>query len=193
MHRKEIVGMVLIDPVGMNQDKRFAAEIPTGALHHADLRLYWETCADVAASGAMQKPSSPEAVKSCLYAPMSPTFPAAFNTALKRIQESPAYFKTQLSEDAEESATQVATAPGSYDDLPLIVFTVSNSGEGMGLTPEEVVRFKKIWNSMHEEITALSSRGIHRQIPDASHNFVTFEKPDVIAAAISEVIAAAAK
>jgi pimeloyl-ACP methyl ester carboxylesterase len=193
MHRREVVGMVLVDPVGLNQNKRFEAEIPADVQRHAESRNRLIACAKAAASGALQKPSPPEAVKSCLYEPMSPTFPAVFNAARKRIQESPAYFQTLLSEDAEESATQVASAPGSYGDLPLIVFTVSNSGDGEGLTAEEVAKFKKIWNSMHEEITALSSRGIHRQIPDASHNFVTFEKPDLIAAAISELIAAAAK
>lgn len=192
MHRKEIVGMVLVDPVGVNQDKRFEAEIPDDVQRHAQNRRQLETCAKAAASGALQKPSLPDALKSCLYVPV-PQFPTAFNDARKRIQESTEYFQTLLSEDAEESATKVATAAGSYGDLPLIVYTVSTSGDGLGYTADEAAKFKKIWNSMHEEIAALSTRGIHRQLPDASHNFVTFEKPDVIAAAISEVISIAAK
>jgi pimeloyl-ACP methyl ester carboxylesterase len=192
MHRKDVVGMVLVDPAGIGQDKRFEAEIPGDVQRHADGARFFKACAAAATSGNLQQPSPPASVRPCLYMPRDPSFPASFNVARKRIEEAAAHFRTIVSEAKEENSTNIASAPGSYGDMPLIVLTASNSAGASDYTPEEVTNFKQIWNAQHAEMAALSSRGVHRQVPDASH-YVIVEKPDVIVAAIAEVVAAASK
>jgi len=191
-HRNEIVGMVLVEPVSLDQDKRFEAEIPGDAQRHAETERFVESCAVAADSGALQRPSLPDSLRPCL-APPDASFPTSFQDTYKRTRESSAFFRTRLSENRGESATRLASEAGSYGDMPLIVLTARNSEDHSGYSADELAKFKKIWNSMHDEIAALSSRGVHRQIPGASHNLVLIEKPDVIAGAISEVLAAGAK
>jgi pimeloyl-ACP methyl ester carboxylesterase len=188
LHRKEIVGMVLVEPVGINQDNRLNEAIPSGGQRQAEAKRVVEACAAAAESGALQKASLSESIRNCVYTG-EPSFPASLRAALKRTRESAAYLRTVLSEDEEENASDVSARAGSYGDVPLIVLTASNSGDEFAFSPDELIKFKKLRIAMHEELAALSSRGIHRQIPEASH-YVIIEKPGVIVAAISEVIAA---
>jgi pimeloyl-ACP methyl ester carboxylesterase len=191
LHRSEIVGMVLVEPVGIDQERRSEKEIPSDVQRHAEAKRIGEACAAAAESGALHQASPPESLRHCVYTG-EPSFPVSFRAVLKRTRESAAYLRTVLSEAKEENASDVSAKAGSYGDMPLIVLTASNSGDELSFSPDELTKFKKLRISMHEELAALSSRGVHRLIPDASH-YVIFEKSGVVVAAVAEVIAAGAR
>jgi pimeloyl-ACP methyl ester carboxylesterase len=75
----------------------------------------------------------------------------------------PKYFKATLDEMAawEASAAQVR-ANTSLEDLPLLVVSA-------GTAPPSAVDFLAPFQALHEELTALSSRGEHHFIPEADH------------------------
>ena len=58
-----------------------------------------------------------------------------------------------------------------------------------GATPEETEAVFKVWNTMHDEMAALSTRGVNRVVPGASH-YIQYEQPAVVIAAVQEVLEA---
>jgi hypothetical protein len=74
--------------------------------------------------------------------------------------------------------------------MPLLVLTAAGSPQPRpGEIAASAQARRELWRAMHEEIAALSTRGERRTV-DAGHGIPT-EKPQVVIAAIEEVIAMA--
>jgi pimeloyl-ACP methyl ester carboxylesterase len=74
--------------------------------------------------------------------------------------------------------------------MPLVVLT---AGKAMPMPDQTEAVFKgqrEVWKTMHDEIAALSTRGVRRTIEDAGHG-IQLDRPDVVIAAIEEVLAMA--
>ena len=74
--------------------------------------------------------------------------------------------------------------------MPLIVLTASpESAEAYpGLTAEQVEAMNQLWIQMHDELAALSARGLHRRVEHSGH-YIQKDRPEVVIGAVQEVIA----
>jgi pimeloyl-ACP methyl ester carboxylesterase len=55
------------------------------------------------------------------------------------------------------------------------------------MTPEQGGRFKQEWKALHAEQAALSTRGRQQIVSDAGH-YIQVDRPDVVIAAVGEVV-----
>lgn len=111
---------------------------------------------------------------------------------------SPEYWRALRSESAASNSTssdEVAAARRSLGDtplgdMPLIVLTAARLPSRPWETAAAAEARHEIWRSMHEEIAALSRRGERRTVEGAGHS-IQLDKPEVVIAAIEEVLAMA--
>ena len=91
--------------------------------------------------------------------------------------------------DLIASATQASAVSGFGDD-PLIVLTAGDrAGNTEGLPADLAKTFDGIWMDLQSKLVDLSSKGRQEIVEGATHD-MPFEKPDVVADAIREVLGA---
>jgi hypothetical protein len=96
-----------------------------------------------------------------------------------------------------ESTLQVA---GRFRDLgsrPLVVLTGTKPHpaavlKSAGLKPDQDRLFLETWQALHDDEATWSKHSRHQLVPDATH-YIQFDRPDVVIAAVREVIAESAK
>lgn len=185
-HRARLAGMVLVDPSLPDQFARFAVVAPIPARESA---RYVTLAADYArgCAGALRGGDGvlPER---CPPANPDPTLAAR--------ERDPARFDTAASYWAElEASARAAINPQrSYGAVPLIVLT---AGRGFDMTARASDTFRaqvraqaELWVKGHDEIAALSTRGVNRIIPNSGHT-IQRDDPAAVIAAIGEVLDAA--
>jgi len=115
-------------------------------------------------------------------------------------QESPtlASFRRFWGEDYREPANNQENIdfPASFAevkaaevhlDVPLVILSSGNLHPGLDGHPAAAQRCREIWWELHEQLTALSSDARHALVPDSGH-FIQQDQPDVVAAAVLEVV-----
>ena len=175
----EVVGMVLVDPSVEHQDTRFAELFGPGAGSVAPIRNRAAACLE--AAELKQLPSAEPALQRCVAKP-NPDHPARVNAA--RLAESlrPETWRAQVSElDSLWPATsdQIAAGRQTYGDLPIIVLTADG-------TYARAPAAQALWERLHGELAARSSRGVQRVVANSSHMLMN-EHSQVVASAIAEV------
>ncbi|MBA4089154.1 MAG: alpha/beta hydrolase [Sphingobium sp.] len=80
----------------------------------------------------------------------------------------------------------------SFGDRPLVVMTAMApltpaQLKGLDLTSQDGARMKQIWKALHNEMTAMSSRGHQLIVPDAGH-YIQIDRPDMVIAAVARVV-----
>jgi pimeloyl-ACP methyl ester carboxylesterase len=85
-----------------------------------------------------------------------------------------------------------ARATHPFGDRPLVVLTAlrpMNAAERapMGLSEPQGVAMRAIWDTLHVEEAAWSTRGRLVRIPDSGH-YVQFDRPDLVIGAVREVV-----
>lgn len=188
-HPEDVAGMVLADPSSEYQVERFAQITPRGtALHEAALALY-RRCEQWAAAGN-PLPGSAEHAE-CV-APPDPNLPDSVNDAMRAWRLSPVFWRTLHSLDFSftegASREQIKSASRTLGAMPLIVLTAGKMAWGSP-TEEEAARLHAAWRQMHDELAALSSRGVRREV--AAGHGIPVERPDIVVDAVREVIALA--
>jgi pimeloyl-ACP methyl ester carboxylesterase len=128
--------------------------------------------------------------------PLSPPGPATTKAI------SAAYVGTSLAPLIREAlgAENTLQVAGRWHDLgrrPLVVLTGAKPHSAADLkaahlTPDQDVRLLTVWRELHDDEATWSQRSRHQLVPDASH-YIQFDRPDVVIAAVREVIAASAK
>jgi pimeloyl-ACP methyl ester carboxylesterase len=180
---KQVAGLVLVDPSADWQMTRMAAVAPKFA-----------ASADAAYAGlrpCAESPRPPERAKLCALVPAN-TPPEA--KAFMIEARTPDYYRAVLGEmdvfakmDSEELvAAREALGPAPLGAKPLVILT-AGSTTSPGMTPEDLSAIRKVWITMHDEMAALSSRGVNR-IVDGSGHYIHQEKPQVVIDAVSEVV-----
>jgi pimeloyl-ACP methyl ester carboxylesterase len=209
-HRRSVVGMVLVDPDIPDRaaaEKRLAPRL-AGVWQAVEPGMQLrEGCAAGLSSGTVKKGTSE--FDRCTTAAGVPTalFPLQQAT-MTRLNADPARLLTQASLGKEHyaSSQQVTDAKRNYGDLPLIVLTagradtaflttLSTLPAAMTSTPEDMVQLREEiarfirdgWGAGHDAYAALSTRGRNQLVPDSGHNIMV-EKPEVVIAAIAEVL-----
>jgi pimeloyl-ACP methyl ester carboxylesterase len=184
-HLKQVVGMVLVDPSFEHQTARYEAATPSFKLLAEQQVATLSSCIDVLRAG-MPAPGS-KAYKECIGEP-EPDLPPEVTSALA-VQTTSDSYRMVLSELHEfdgASSDQIDASRRSYGDMPLIVLTAG----GVGMPDPDAVTRMKIWITMHDQMAALSLRGINRIVPNAKHH-IMLSRPEAVIAAVDEVVAAA--
>lgn len=191
-----VVGMVLVDPSIPDQHGRLAKAAPAFTASMDDymatgLTLY-DRCLAGLRSGKL-KLGSPDP-DGCLGYP--PDYPAALTRALATKDTNPLRFtasKSLLKNFALDSEL-VASSKRDYGDMPLIVLTATVDQKmppNITAPPaDQMAAFHAEWQRAHDQIAALSSRGVNRRVADATH-YIQYDQPQVVIDAVEEVIAAA--
>ncbi|MGH6909092.1 MAG: hypothetical protein ACREEG_02820, partial [Phenylobacterium sp.] len=180
---KQVAGMVLVDPSADGQMARMLAAAPR--LEELQKAAYAgpARCADMAKAGTLT-PQTPGCSQ-----PPPPDVPADLRDWAKA-RSGPHNFITVASELESFNTLdtpQLVKVKRSFGSIPLIVLT---GKPGLsGATPEETEAVYKVWVTMHDEMAALSTKGVNRIVPGASH-YIQYEKPAVVIAAVNEVVEA---
>lgn len=190
LHRKEVAGVVMVDPSNPHQQDRFAAVAPGATAQEAARMAGRRKCVDQLIAGEI-KPADGPVYTTCFPAPPS-SLPEPWRATLAGWRTDPARLANLMSEvesmpGADSDQIDAATRP--LGDMPLIVLTAEGTTRGMGASPEEREAAAKVWSDMHDEAAALSTRGENRHV-DAGH-YIWGEKPQAVIDAVDEVVAAA--
>ena len=187
-HLLDVGGMVLIDPETEHQAERLAAVSPSFLPKiQANIEAL-RTCLTAVEAGVPA--SGSKAAADCVDKP-NPEFPDAVNAHLMRLSSHPALYRESLSEEEEAigaGSDEVAASRRSYGDRPLIVLTAPAPDSPTPNGPDaEFVARGKIVMVMHDEVARLSSRGVNRSVPGASHQ-IMLSAPQAVIDAVDEVV-----
>lgn len=168
-------GLVLIDPSGDGQVERFNAVIPKVMKLQQDM---------------FKAQSELNCIQRLVAAPVPPNDPLAQQCG----GNDPAAIwatKSEIEEMPAASTQQLIASRRSYGDMPLIVLTRTDYEKDMpaDFTAEDKANMRSVWETMHAEMAALSTRGEHRFVAGASH-YIQHDAPDAVVAAITDVVAA---
>ncbi len=126
----------------------------------------------------------------------APGISKEFGQELLYLQLQPKFIDASASEMSsfQESANEVRAA-GNLGDKPLVVLTAGKSADPSqlpaGFPKKEFDDFHEVWvNDLQVKESQLSTHGKRVMVPDSDH-MIPFERPDIIVAAIREVLAAA--
>lgn len=167
-------GLVLIDPSGDGQVARFNAVIPKVMKLQQDM---FKAQAEMNCIGRLRE------------APVSPNDPLAQQCG-GNDPEAIWATKSEIEEMPAASTQQLTASRRSYGDMPLIVLTRTDYERDMppDFTAEDKANMRSVWEAMHAEMAALSTRGEHRFVAGASH-YIQRDAPDAVVAAIADVVA----
>lgn len=181
LNLKQVAGMVLVDPSADGQMARMLAAAPR--LEELQKASYatLSSCAEQAKAGTL----TPQ-TKGCSQPP-PPDVPPELRDWV-RARSSPHNFITVASELESFNTLdtpQLLKVRRPFGSIPLIVLTGKPTIPGA--TPEETEAVYKVWVTMHDEMAALSTKGVNRPVPGAGH-YIQHEKPAVVIAAVQEVV-----
>jgi pimeloyl-ACP methyl ester carboxylesterase len=187
-HRDEVAGMVLVDPRGNRIGERFSAASPALAgLLRDELRQHRRNYGIAKSSPS---PGTPE--YEMIVEPVDPSLTDEVNASMRELTLRPSYWRTVQSEGAAAngaSALELRQAERHLGDMPVIVLSAEREPIPV-VPPDEMRAVQKEWREAHDELAALSSRGVRRNVPNVGH-MIQVERPDVVIDAIREVIVAA--
>lgn len=186
-YRSEVAGMVLVDPVSFDQGRRYGQLDPSMSSENAKFVQGLRTrCLPAARHGYV---GESKLFKDCVGAPDT-HFSKAFGQAFLANHSTAKYMHAAWSEWANVftvSSDEVRAAKRSYGDLPLIVL----SRAPFPRQPKETQAMRDaknyLWVELHDDIAALSKRGVNEIVPGASH-YIQFDKPQVVIDAIRHVV-----
>lgn len=186
-HRRDVVGLVLVDPATEYQDRDLAKVSPATGKAEAEFEAGVKACGEAVIAGKMTAdlPQRPF----CIDGP-SRSLPASVNAARLASQSTVAYQTAALSELSSFgglSSAQVAKSRRSWGDLPVIVLTAADTQKNPDLPQAEQDALAKVWWDQHEGVAKLSTRGQNRLVADTGH-MIPSQQPQAVIDAVVEVI-----
>lgn len=184
---KEVAGGVLVDPSNPRQKQRFAAAAPIATAKDEARFSKMRDCSERLVAGKLK---AGDADYGACFPPPKADLPPAYRENLTARKTDPARVSNLMSEvDSmpEASSAELEANLKKLGDLPWIVLTASGTARAAGGPPEEADAMGKVWNQMHDEAAALSTRGENRQV-DAGH-YIWATKPQAVIDAVNEVVA----
>lgn len=185
-HRREMKGMLLIDPTVPGQVEKMGAVSTSYKADMDGLTGAVARCSQGIIAGTI-KPDTRES-RPCVD-PASKSLPEDINAAHRAQQLTAGYQRTAASElqSLDISSREVEAAQRSYGTMPLIVMTAGKSNFNPDLAQADQAKLDATWFGLHEQVAKLSSNGQHRTVPEASH-FIPKDDPDAVIAAIDELV-----
>lgn len=175
-YRKDVAGMVLVDPEVDEASLPFRRASASWAKMEDKAEAENRTCIGAAADGRM-KPGDPAYAQCGSPPPNSPLNNQAMARAV-------------ISEDDSQMASyrQVLATRRSYGTMPLIVLTAGARTGEEGLSAQDRAALHQVWLDGHDKLAQLSSNGVHRVVDGAPH-MIHFSKPDAVIDAVIDVLA----
>jgi pimeloyl-ACP methyl ester carboxylesterase len=186
-HRREVAGLVLVDPATEYQDRELAKLSAATGRAEAEFEAGVRACAQAVIAGKMTADLPQRAY--CIDGP-SRSMPASVNAARLASQMTATYQAAALSEIssfAGSSSDQVAKSRRSWGDLPVIVLTAENTQKNPDLAQAEQDALSNAWRAMHEGVAKLSKRGENRLVPDTGH-MIPSQRPEAVIEAVISLI-----
>ena len=183
----EVVGMVLVDPSHEDQWVRSWAN-GFGTKEELDASLAAQAqCVEEAKRGFT---TGTPAYEQCLGDGNDPHVSQAINEAQRPIWATRSWQAALLSERenvAYASAEEVRATRKDFGDMPIIVLTGAPHKKP-NETQERSDRRTLLWEELHSEVAAMSTRGINVIVPNAGH-YIQFDRPQVVIDAVDQAIA----
>lgn len=175
-HFDQMAGLVLVDPSGDGQDKRFEAAIPK---------------AYAIANAEMEKSKSLDCVAK-LRAQLVAKSDKLAQDCLSNDADGIESYLSEVDAMAVASTEELTASRRPWGAMPLIVLTRGDYEKGMPPAWSKADRdgMKAVWVAMHTEMAALSTAGQHRTVDGAGHS-IQRDKPQAVIDAVNDVIAAA--
>ena len=172
----KMAGMVLVDPSGDGQEARLMAAIPKAFASAKAQRDAMKSLNCVATLRAKLIAKADKLAQDCLSNDAD-----GIESYLSEVDAMPGASTEQLTQSRRQ-----------WGAMPLIVLTRGDYDKDMPPTFSAADRqgMKKVWSSMHDEMTALSTAGKHVTVPGAGH-FIQRDKAQAVIDAVTEVVAAA--
>jgi pimeloyl-ACP methyl ester carboxylesterase len=187
---QEVVGMVSVEGSHENQSVRGWAIGAPGQQAKWDAWLdEYEACVGAARRGLVQ--GTPEYAK-CVGDP-DPRFSPAINAAQARYASTLRWQAAAASERRAvfyASAEQTRKTRRHFGDIPIIVLTHSPYPKGKDETQQERNQRTLLWEALHLEVAAMSTRGINVIVPDSGH-YIQYDHPQVVIDAVQQAVAIA--
>jgi pimeloyl-ACP methyl ester carboxylesterase len=187
-YRADVAGLVLIDPSDEGED-RFAAI-------YGPKKYAADQAKDVAFVEACDRKADAHGLRSgddCV-GPPDPALSPRFRAIQQRHAMAAATWDAVLSEMTSIPADvrEVRADQRPYGNLPMTVLTAGATEDGeqqAGATDAQIRAAKHLWTLLRNGEAAQSQRGVNCEIPSAGH-YLQLEKPDVVIAAVLDVVAA---
>lgn len=199
----ELAGMVLVDPAFPDEAERLARASPGQAAYMAalpdPLAPLLQPCIAALRAGTLRH-GGPDP-NGCLHPQWPASDPPALVAARQRLvaEATPEAIAAAMEGLLAGNSigmlarnSKLAVNPArNYGSLPLIVLTRTQFGEPPPDYPAaaraEIPAFEAEWNRGHDELAALSSRGINARVPGAGH-VIQHMKPQAVIDAIEQVV-----
>jgi pimeloyl-ACP methyl ester carboxylesterase len=192
----DVAGMVLVDPSFPDQvarAQRIAAATPDPeSPPPPGPAVHWRQCAQAVRNGTLRA-EGPDP-SGCL-AFLPPFFPPAVRAAVAaKVTSDPVQFETIAAFTATglaDGSAIVINPARNYGDMPLTVLTATAWPAGAPREPAAARAFVEAAmadsDRAHDELAALSTRGINARVPGAGHD-IHVDKPPVVIDAIEAVV-----
>ena len=186
----EVAGMVSVE--GSHEDqwtRGWAIGAPGQQARWDRFLKEYGSCVDEAKHGLA---AGTPAYKKCVGDP-DPRFSPAINEAQARYASTVRWQAAVASERqavAYTSADQTRATRKHYGDMPIIVLTHSPYPKAPDETREERNQRTLLWESLHLEVAAMSSRGVNEIVPNAGH-YIQYDQPQVVIDAVNQAVAIA--
>jgi pimeloyl-ACP methyl ester carboxylesterase len=187
----EVAGMVIVE--GSHEDQS------TGgwAIGAAGQKERWDAylkdahaCVDAANDGLVK--DSPMYAK-CMGETNDPRFSPAINAAQAGYKAT-ATWQAAVASERENvfyiSADEARATRRDFGSIPIIVLTHSPYPKLKDETQDERNQRTLLWENLHTQVAAMSTRGINIIVPNAGH-YIQYEKPQVVIDAIEQATAIA--
>ena len=191
----EVVGLVLVDPSTEDYFDQLRNNHPQWREQKLLPRLSTlNDCAIGARTGFILGTALYE---KCINGPNS-RMSDAINSAHLAVYLLPGFQDAQRSEASSlflgVSGDQVRTVRRPLGDMPLVVLSRTPSRAPLGSTETQQGRDDdyRDWVADHQAVASLSSRGIHRVVPNTGH-YIQLDQPKAVVDAIFEVLTAIEK
>lgn len=174
LDRSAVVGLVFVDSSHPEQEERLPAEMSGGppALVRGIVKIL-------------------NGVGLFRFVDLGPTtsMPDSVNRILARFRPSSNVGSWAEFETSPESLASARDSPG-FGDLPIVVLT---AGAKPSYASQELFdRTHAVMVELHQDLALLSTAGVHRVVPDASH-YIQEDRPDVVIEAVTWVVEEARK
>lgn len=187
---REVVGMVSVEGSHEDQSVRGWAIGAPGQQAKWDAWLdEYDGCVGAARRGLVE--GTPEYAK-CVGDP-DPRFSQAINKVQARYASTPRWQAAAASERRAifyASAEQTRKTRRHFGDIPIIVLTHSPYPKAEDETQQERNQRTLLWEALHLEVAAMSTRGINVIVPGSGH-YIQYDRPQVVIDAVEQAVAIA--
>lgn len=179
----EVAGMVLVDPSFDDMAARLLEATPNDQAWIEGRLTHLKRCEAAAKAGDL-RPGT-EAYEACVFQG-DPELPDGLNAFYHDMTLRASYWRALASEFSTAARDR---ADWPLGNMPLIVLS-AGARERQRPSPDEAEAIERLTAEAHEELAALSSRGVRRIVPDSKHA-IQWDRPQAVIDAVLEVIAAA--